>query len=322
MRFVVLGAGALGCVFGGRLAQAGHEVTLVARGEHFTAMKNDGLTLLTQNGSFRPALRVVDAPQTVKESDVTLVTVKARDTAEILLASKHLFDRTMFVSFQNSGEKDELLCRYVGAKSVIGGASMVGATLVKPGLVEETFKGKTWLGELPRGTSERAEQLCKVLDDAGLSTDATANIAAVKWAKLIQYCAFASISALTRLRLYNIMRDPTLLDTYIELLREGSRVMKAAGIEPEDYKGLPPVKKILELPKEVLIQEYLERSQKLTSSHEKVSMLQDVLRSRPTEADATLDFVIKKAAEEGVNTPIMKAVYALIHGLETSYSTA
>ena len=106
------------------------------------------------------------------------------------------------------------------------------------------------------------------------------------------------------------------------MLREGSKVMKATRIEPEDYRGLPPVKKILELPKEVLIEEYRERSQKLTSSHEKVSMLQDVLRSRPTEADATLGFVIKKAAEEGVNTPIMKAVYALIHGLETSYSTA
>ncbi len=318
----MLGAGALGCVFGGKLAQAGHDVTLVARGEHYSVMKNDGLTILTQKGSLRPALTVVDDPQEVNESDVALVTVKARDTPGILQASKHLFDRTTFVSFQNSGEKDELLSQHVEAKNVVGGATMVGATLVKPGLVEETFMGKTWLGELPQGTSERVEHLSKALSDAGLSADATANIAAVKWAKLIQYCAFASMSALTRLRLYKIMQDPTLLDTYIELLREGCRVMKATGIEPEDYRGLPPIRKIMELPKEVLMQEYLERSKKLTSAHERVSMLQDVLRNRPTEADATLGYVIRKAAENGIDTPIMNAVYALIHGLETSYSTA
>jgi 2-dehydropantoate 2-reductase len=322
MKLVVLGAGALGCVYGGMLAQAGHDVTLVARGEHYAAMKNDGLTILTSSGSLRPALKVVDAPRAVKESDVAFVTVKARDTSGILEASKHLFERTVFVSFQNSGEKDEILSRYVGARNVIGGVAMVAGTRVRPGVVEATYVGRTWLGELPRGTSERVERLTAVLDSAGLSAIAADDITAVKWVKLIQYCAYAGVSALTRLRFYEIAQDPRLLEVYIELLREGGRVMKAAGTEPEDQKGLPPIKKFMELPKDALIQEYSEKSKGFRSRHETISMLQDVLRSRPTEADDTLGYVIRKAAENGVDTPVMSSVHALIRGLETSYSRA
>jgi len=320
MKFVVLGAGALGCVYGGMLAEAGHDVTLVARGEHYAAMKNDGLTILTSERSLKPALRVVDNPQAVKESDVAFVTVKARDTSKIMEASKHLFERTVFVSFQNSGDKDEILSRYVGPGNVIGGAAMVAGTLVKPGVVEATYVGRTWLGELPRGTSERVETLTSALDGAGLPAIAADDITAVKWVKLIQYCAYAGVSALTRLRMYEIMQDRRLLEVYVGLLREGGRVMKAAGTEPENQKGLPPIKRIMELPKDALIQEFSEQSKSLKGRHEAISMLQDVLRNRPTEADETLGYVTRKASESRVDTPIMNAVYALVRGLETSYS--
>ncbi len=302
------------------MAQAGHDVTLVARGEHYAAMKNDSLTILTSSGSLRPALKVVDVPRAVKESDVAFVTVKARDTSGILEASKHLFGRTVFVSFQNSGEKDEILSRYVGARNVIGGVAMVAGTIVRPGVVEATYIGRTWLGELPRGTSERVERLTAVLDSAGLPAIAADDITAVKWVKLIQYCAYAGVSALTRLRFHEIAQDPRLLEVYMELLREGGRVMKAAGTEPKDQKGLPPIKKFMELPKDALIQEYSKKSKGFRSRHETISMLQDVLRSRQTEADDTLGYMIRKAAENRVDSPVMSAVYALIHGLETSYS--
>jgi len=114
---------------------------------------------------------------------------------------------------------------------MIGG---VAGTLVKPGVVEATFIGRTWLGEVPRGTSERVEGLTAVLDGAGLPAVAAADITAVKWVKLIQFCAYAGVSALTLLRLYEITQDPRLLEVHIELLREGGRVMKAAGTEPEN----------------------------------------------------------------------------------------
>lgn len=321
LRFTILGAGSLGSIYGGLLAQSGHDVTLVARGDNYKALKNEGLTILTGNGSLKPTVKVVGNPRAASESDVAFVAVKARDTEQILQDSRHLSAKAFFVSFQNAGDKDEILSRFVGASSVIGGVSVVGATLVRPGVVDYTSVGHSWVGELPRGRSERVEKLAKVMNEANIPTTAAEDIAAIKWVKLVQFCAYAGLSSLTRLRWHQLSQDPRLTEIYIRLVREGGAVVKAAGIEPENHKHLIPLKKIVETRDDALIQEYAEKAKTLTKDRTRVtvSMLQDVLRQKPLEVEGTIGYLINKASGLGVEVPTMRTIYVLLHGLENSY---
>ncbi len=320
MKFVILGAGALGAIYGALLAEAHHDVSLVARGENYTVMSSNGLTIQTSKGSLKPNLRVVQNPKEVGKADVAFVTVKARDTEPILEDSMHLMGRTIFVSYQNSGAKDEILSKYAGQSNVIGGVSAVGATLLRPGIVQHTSAGNTWLGELPEGRSERVEELAKILNDAQLRTEVTDNITGVKWVKLVQFCAYAGLCSLTRLRSHQIHRDRKLTEIFIRLIREGGNVMKAVGVEPENFDHLVPVKRIMELPDEVLIPEYEQRAnqQSNTQTYTTVSMLQDVLRGKPIEVEETLGYLVTKALEVGVAVPTLQTVYALLRGVDAS----
>jgi len=321
MRFIILGAGSLGCVFGGMLAEADNHVTLVARGENYDAIRRRGLTVRTIEGSIYPKVEVASDPSDVQQVDVAFVMVKARDTEQILKDSKHLIDHTIFVSFQNSGDKDDVLVKYVGVANIIGGVTINGATLAQPGIAEWTAVGRTWLGKLPRGSSERIRELTQVLNEAKIPTEVVDNVSTIKWAKLVQFCAFAGVSALTRLRLHQILRDPKLTVLFIRLVRDGAKVMRATGIELDNYEGLIPLKKVVEEPDYILVREYAKRANEMAKRPlgVTISMLQDVLRGRPLEVEETLGYIIRKAQELSVEVPTLQTVYELVLGLQSSY---
>jgi ketopantoate reductase len=137
--------------------------------------------------------------------------------------------------------------------------------------------------------------MAKVLNDAKISTEVVDNISTIKWAKLVQFCAFAGLSALTRLRLHQLLRDPKLTALFIRFVREGAKVMQAAGIKLDNYEGLIPLKKVVEEPDLILIREYTKRADELAKRPIPVtiSMLQDVLRSRPLEVEETLAYLVR-----------------------------
>ena len=140
-------------------------------GKNYEALKNKGLTIRTTEGEINRHLNVVSAPSSVESADVAFLTVKSRDTESILETSTHLFGKTLFISFQNAAEKDELLSRYAGSSHVIGGVSTVGATLAEPGIVDYTAVGYTWLGEIPEGSSERVKAIVEILNQLRIPTD-------------------------------------------------------------------------------------------------------------------------------------------------------
>jgi 2-dehydropantoate 2-reductase len=320
MDVLILGSGGLGSVYGGLLAAAGHTVTLVARGAQLAAIRSHGLTLQTPNGIVKPRLRVVEKPAEVSSADIAFVTVKAKDTDSILGASKNLYDETVFASLQNSGNKDTVLASYVGSANVVGAATIVAGALIEPGIVKQTYGGHTWFGELPSGTSKRVENFASALNEAGLPASTTEDITMVKWVKLAHYCAYAGVSCLTRLRLAQIWLDPQLSRIYIRALRECAQVMKAKGITPQKIDGLPPLPKILVTPDEILIQQLASLGKTLAARRatETISMLQDLLKGKKTEADQTLGYVTAQANEHHVEVPTLQTMYTLIRGLERS----
>ncbi|HYW00347.1 MAG TPA: ketopantoate reductase family protein, partial [Candidatus Acidoferrum sp.] len=294
MKFLILGAGSLGSIYGGMLDIAGHDVTLVAHGKNYEALKNNGLTIRTPEGEINRHLNVVSTPSTV-EADVAFLTVKSRDTESILETSTHLFGKTLFISFQNAAEKDELLSRYAGSSHVIGGVSTVGATLIEPGIVDYTAVGYTWLGEIPEGRSERVKEIVEILNQARIPTDHAANITEIKWAKLVVYCANAGLASLTRLNTSQSLRDPVLTEVFLRIVKEGGNVMKAVGLTPDNPPHLLPIKRILESQEEEIIQEFTNQANKSHDEEKQVvvSMLQDVLNNKEIEVEETFGYITK-----------------------------
>src|SRR5208337_4899884 len=317
MKFIILGAGSLGSIYGGMLDIAGHDVTLVAHGKNYEALKNKGLTIRTPEGEINRHLNVVSTPSTVEAADVAFLTVKSRDTESILKTSTHLFGKTMFISFQNAAEKDELLSRYAGSSHVIGGVSTVGATLIEPGIVDYTAVGYTWLGEIPEGRSERVKEIVEILNHARIPTDHAANITEIKWAKLVVYCANAGLASLTRLNTSQSLRDPVLTEVFLRIVKEGGDVMKAVGLTPDNPPHLLPIKRILESQEEEIIQEFTNQANKSHDEEKQVvvSMLQDVLNNKEIEVEETFGYITKIAQSKNVEIPALRVIYALLRGL-------
>jgi len=316
MKFLILGAGSLGLIYGGLLDIAGHNVTLVARGKNYEALKNKGLTIRTSEGEINRRLNVVSTPKAVEAADVAFLTVKSRDTESVLNTSTHLFGKTLFVSLQNAAEKDEILSRYAGSSYVIGGVSTVGATLTEPGIVDYTAVGYTWLGEIPKGKSERVKEIVEILNQARIPTDQATNITEIKWAKLVVYCANAGLASLTRLSTNESLQDPALTEVFLKIVKEGGEVMKAVGLLPDNPPHLLPIKRILESQEEEIVQEFTDRARK---SHDEkrvsVSMLQDVLNNKEIEVEETFGYIMKIAQSKNVEIPTLRIIYALLRGL-------
>jgi 2-dehydropantoate 2-reductase len=317
MKFLILGAGSLGSIYGGMLDIAGHDVTLVARSKNYEALKNNGLTIRTTEGDINRRLNVVSTPDAAEAADVAFLTVKSRDTESILKTSTHLFGKTLFISLQNAAEKDEILSRYAGSNYVIGGVSTVGATLTQPAIVDYTAVGYTWLGEIPKGKSERVKEIVEILNRARIPTDHTANITVIKWTKLAVYCANAGLASLTRLKTNQSLQDPALTEVFLRIVKEVGNVMKAIGLTPENPPHLLPIKRILESQEDEIIQELTDRVRKSQDEEKQVvvSMLQDVLNNKEIEVEETFGYIVKIAQSKNVEIPTLRVIYALLRGL-------
>ena len=165
-RVVVVGAGALGTVYGAGLARGGATVQLLARRPHAEAIRAaGGVEIRGVDGSWHAELDADWRPERIEPADTVIVMTKSHDTARALAELPQLVDGIeVAASFQNGIEKDRLLAEWCGKDRVVGGMSMVGATLERPGVVSHTLPGATYTGELPEETapaSRRSEPHCK-----------------------------------------------------------------------------------------------------------------------------------------------------------------
>src|SRR5215207_10774843 len=174
MRIAVIGAGGTGGYFGGLLAQAGEEVTFIARGAQLEALRRRGLTLESRlAGTFTVAVSATDDPNEVGLVDLILFCVKTYDTDTAAESIRVLIrPDTMLLSLQNGIDNEERIARAAGHPSGIGAAAYVVSAIKAPGVVAQTAgPGKIVLGELSGGTSVRAERLHGMLQGAGIATE-------------------------------------------------------------------------------------------------------------------------------------------------------
>jgi 2-dehydropantoate 2-reductase len=297
MKLAVIGAGGIGSLFGGRLAQAGHDVWLVhRRREHVEVLRRDGLLLDDQ----RIALNATVEPNEVGVVDLVLVLTKAMDTPAAAQAARHLVaEHTIVLTLQNGLGNYEALADVLGAQRVLVGMTYVGASLDEPGRARYTAAGETFIGEPGGATSERVVALAEAFTGAGLPTQATDQLWSMVWGKLVINAALNATCALTGAGGSGALASEAARRMVSLVADEAAAVAHALGIElPYDDPG-PRVWRHCQ-----------------AVGPAKPSMLQDIERGRPTEVDAINGAIVREGAMLGIPTPYNEALLLLVKGRE------
>jgi 2-dehydropantoate 2-reductase len=322
VKTVIAGAGALGSVIGGYAAQAGGDVTLIARKAHVEAVRARGLEIEGVRGRhvIRDVRAVVD-PREAGEADLLILCVKSQDTAEALASLTHLRGKIgAAISVQNGGRKDEELAEAFGQEAVVGAITLIGASMPGPGRVLHTGNGGTWIGELDGRPSPRVEAIADLFRKAGLPVEVHSNIRSATWCKLNQMVPAAALSCVTRLSLHQIYLNRGLATLFVELSREVAQIAERRRIPLEDFRGFA-VKTVCSLPLEAAVESVIARGRAMVEqgmTQVKISTLQDLERGRRTEADQVIGYVVRLAAELGLAVPKVEILYRIIQGIESA----
>ncbi|AEC52886.1 2-dehydropantoate 2-reductase [Pyrococcus sp. NA2] len=295
MRIYVLGAGAIGSLFGGLLALNGEDVLLIGRKSHVDAVNRDGLRI-----TGIAELRIkVEATTSIPEEkpDLILLTTKSYSTAEILNSAKEIVRDSWVLSLQNGIGNEDKILEFGGRP--IGGITTNGATLERPGVVRWTGKGMTIIGYYPQGKNEFVERIAEIFKRAGLDTRVTENIIGWKWAKAIVNSAINPIGALLEVKNGIIRENEYLLSMAIEVVKEGCRIALQNGIEFE----VNPV--------DLLIQTLDQTSENYNS------MLQDIKRGKRTEVDYINGKIVEYARLVNMEAPLNLLLWNLIKAKES-----
>jgi 2-dehydropantoate 2-reductase len=239
MQITVMGAGGVGGYFGARLAQGGCNVGFVARGAHLAALREHGLQVESQLGDiFLPKVRVSDNPQSFGTPDYVFICVKLWDTEGALRDVVPVVGpETAVISFQNGVQKDDLLRRTFGAKSVMGGVGYIGSMVVRPGVIHHTgTMQKLAFGEYDGSRSPRAVALLDACVRGGIEAEISANVRRAIWEKFVFLVGLSATTTAMRTTLGPIRSDPQTRAFLLDVMREVVAVGRAHGVGlAEDY---------------------------------------------------------------------------------------
>jgi 2-dehydropantoate 2-reductase len=297
VRIAVVGAGGVGCYFGGRLARAGGDIHLLARGRHLQAIRDRGLRISGARGEFAVALPATDDPADIGPSDIVLFCVKSYDTeAAVELLPPLLHATTAVVSLQNGIDSDEKIAARVGPEHVMGGAAFIFASVVEPGVVHDAGgPGSLVFGELDGSTSARGETLLAMCEKAGILAELVTNIRVRLWDKFAFICAQAGMTACTRLPIGEVRAIPETWAMFCKIVDEVVALGAAEGV------GLPSETG----PK-------IARFAQALPAGGFSSLYHDLVGGRRLELEALHGFVVQRSRAHGLAAPMSEAVYALL----------
>src|SRR3954469_15599367 len=319
MRIVVVGAGSLGTVVAAALAASGVDVVVYCRPAQVAAIEDDGLDV----GGLRELharVRATADAAAIGAVDYLLLAVKTRDTPAALAALRDV-PLGAAASLQNGLAKDDQLAAAYGGGRVLGAATILSATAQGPGRATWTLRGTTYFGELDGPPTPRVEALVAAFEGAGLPAEAVANVRSAEWSKLCQIVPAAALSALTRLPYYLVCKTPALAELFVDLTRECAAVADAAGVPLADYAAYNP-RTLATAPRAEAVASMIARVTTMEANgltEMRISMLQDILRGRPTEVEETLVYVVRTAETLGVPVPLVRFAYGVVRGVEAQF---
>jgi 2-dehydropantoate 2-reductase len=309
MNFLIIGAGGIGCYYGALLQKAGHQVTLVARGEHLQAMQQNGLKITHPDFNFNAPVNAhsVDSMMqniSVDDIDLIILTIKGTQTESLLNQISPWLNsgsrQVPMLSLQNGIDNEAMIEQTLGKQRTLGGLAVkIGGHVIAPGVIEATGPAQVVMGLWPNNTvntkkTGHIEEYAEAFRAAGIPTTLSDNIQQELWKKLLINNGVNPLSALTELDTRTLTAHPVYGDIVYRLMLETAAVAKAAGVTI-------PV-------------EDVDAMYQLICNFDaiKTSMLVDKLKGRPLEIDAICGAILRRAEKYQIATPFTAFVNALV----------
>lgn len=303
MRIAIIGAGAMGSLFGGLLSTAA-EVTLIRRSEdHIRAISEKGLVIEKNDGSFQtyhPSATA--APESIGHKfDLALIFTKSYDTESAAkIAQKLLHNDGMALTLQNGMGNLEIIEEIVGKDRAVAGVTSHGATILAPGRVRHAGIGATTIAVIPQKQA-LLKEIAKVFEASGISVDLTDNADNLIWGKLVVNVGINALVAILRVPNGVLGITPQCEILMTRAVDEAVKVAAASGITLPWASPLEHVKKVC-----------------AATAQNRASMLQDILHNRRTEIGVINRTIVRKGEKLGIATPFNLFLSEMIEALEAT----
>lgn len=293
MKTAILGAGAVGCFYGGMLARTGREVVLIGRPVHVEAIRREGLRMETRSFDERVPIAAATDPAAVAGAGLVLCCVKSSDTEQAATdMAPHLAPNAIVLSLQNGYDNAERLQQALG-RPVHPAVVYVATEMAGPGHLRHHGRGELVIGPFAASREVVAEFAL-----AGVPVDVSDNVAGQLWTKLIINCAYNGLSAITQMPYGQIVAGAGLSEVLDDIVSECLDVARADGVGvPDDIRAV--VAGIAQ-----------------SMATQKSSTAHDVARGRRSEIDFINGYVLRRAAIHGIRTPVNRTILALVRLLE------
>ena len=294
LKVAVMGAGAVGCYYGGMLARAAHEVILIARPQHVDAIERNGLRMETKTFDEQVRLAASADPSAVRGADLVLFCVKSTDTESAGAQIRpHLSRGALVLTLQNGVDNADRLRTVLPAHQVAAAVVYVATEMAGPGHVRHHGRG-----ELVIEPSDAGAAVAQALTAAGVPTEVSDNVRGALWMKLIINCAYNAISAIAQRPYGQNVQGEGIQDVMRDVVDECVAVARAEGVQlPGDVDAA--VRRIVD-----------------TMPTQSSSTAQDLARGKRTEIDYLNGLVVRRGKALGIATPANRVLWALVKLLE------
>jgi 2-dehydropantoate 2-reductase len=304
LRIAVVGAGAMGSLFGGKLSAVAEVTLLDPWGEHVSAMQRDGLHIVELDGSEAsvPVTATTD-PAVVPTVDLVIIFVKSHATRRASQwASRFLAPDGLALTLQNGVGNAETMAEVLGADRVVAGVTSHGATLLGPAHVRHAGKGPTHIATRPE-IAEKLADVVAALEQAGFEVHPSDDLESLVWGKLIINVGINALTAILRVPNGQLVEIPAATALMTQAVAEAEAVCSAKGVTlPYD----DPLGRV--------------RAVARATAANRSSMLQDVLRGVPTEIGVINEAIVREGQRVGVDTPVNELISSVVRAVEGSYA--
>ncbi len=300
MKFCIIGTGAMGSLYGALLARSGVEVVFYDPWQQqIDAIRNHGLSLTGITGDFSVPVKAYSDAADLPQCDACLIQTSTYQTeAAAHVAARVLGHDGFCLTLQNGVGNIEILVDILGKNSVLGGLSYHSAAIVRPGLINHTHAGLSWIGELSQTRTPRLQALEKTFAEAGFTPQIVDDIEGFIWGKFIHNCAINALCAVGGLRVGEIMMYPTAEAFQTKIIEEILAIVKAKGITVPESDPKTAIKQFCKI------------------KFNRPSMLQHLQDGRRSEIDSLNGVVVREGQRLGIATPYNDALVMIVRTID------
>lgn len=304
MKIAVLGAGAMGSLYGGWLSKSGQDVTLIDVNQaHVDAVNQNGLSIQSAEGTETVAVKASQAADVKEIPELIILFTKTIFSKSALDSARHIVgDKTWVLSLQNGLGNDRLISEYIPYERILVGTTDFPSGFIEPGNIFVKGKGTTKMMTASGMEEPFLNQLADVLNKAGLNCVITKDVFVSIWEKVAFNSAMNALTAITRLKLGDLASVSEGTELAYTVAKEVVKTANKKGVKASEDRVLA-----------LMAKDFVDHANHMPS------MLQDVLATRQTEVDFIDGAVVKEAEELGLEVPATKALYQLVKVIQGNY---